>query len=333
MQRKGKLVSQRGTRAVNIQLECDECGFQTEDPSSLYTHQAGMHRKEKLVSQGGIRTAKPTNGHTRQKDQTSQSCNKLTEATHTQSRDENIPIDNNEGMTARKQKLGSLNFPPINPGNATRENHNKCGEQPITITTKVPNFDGSQTIMEKAAPTMVPPTEVAILEVEDITVDVKNEENRDTQRDVASKHGRPPHQNTELHRSPAGPQNDTHDDTFCGTCHHTFESPLANDNHEPCEAASYYVPRRTNEQIHLTGPPMASKVIKCDTRFPPEMPHDKNNRDTSAEIRTTANAEIATICSTILLGKPNVDGSYNVNGQVTSIQELQKQIGNLQDRN
>ena len=28
----GKLVNQSGTRTTNIWLECDECGFRTEDP-------------------------------------------------------------------------------------------------------------------------------------------------------------------------------------------------------------------------------------------------------------------------------------------------------------
>lgn len=215
---------------------------------------------------------------------------KLTEATRTQSHDENIPTSNNEGAMATTQKIGFLNFTPINPGNATRENHSECGEQPVTITTKAPkltpNFDGSQTIKKKAAPTMNPPTELVVLAVEDITVDARNGEDRDTQHDVTPKHGHPPRQSTELHRPPAGSQEDTHDDTF------------------------------------------------YDTRFPPEMPHGKNNPGTSsAEIRATANAEIATICSTILLGKLDADGSYNVNGQVMSIQELQNQLGKLQDRN
>ena len=295
-----------------------------------------MHRKENLVNQGGTRTAKPTNDHTRTVDRTAQSRSKLTEATpHTC--DGKIPIDSNEGTAATKQKLGTLNFPPINPENATRENHNEYGGQPVKITTEVPkltpSFDGSQVTSEETTLTMVPPSETVILEVEDITVDVRNEENHDAQCGAASKHGHPPRQNTELHHSPTGPRKDTHDETFYETCHHAFQSPQANDNHEPCEAANYHVPRRTNEQIHLTGSPMASKVMKCNTQFPPEMLNDKNNRDTAAEIRATANAEIATICSTILLGKLNVNGSYNVNGQVMSIQELQKQIGNLQDRN
>ena len=113
-----------------------------------------------------------------------------------------------------------------------------------------------------------------------------------------------------------------------------FESPKANDDHEPCEAASNYVPRRTNELMHHTDLPMISKVMMRDMRFLPETPIDKTkHRNTPAEIGVTTNAEIATICRTILQGKPNVDSSYNVNGQVMLLQELQRQIGNLQDRN
>ena len=313
MQRKEKLVNQSSTRAINIQLECAECGFQTGDPSSLRMHQAGMHsRTEYLVTLGNIRTAELASDQTHKKNQIAESRNKLTEAAHNQPRDDNILVNNNEGVTAMRQTLGSLKFPPINPGNANQEIHDECGEQPVTNTTKMlklaPNPDGTQTVMKKVTPTAVPPAEMVILEVEDITVDVNNEKNHNTQHDVAPK----PHQNTELHHSPVGPQQDIH---------------------EPCGATSYYVHRQTDEQIHPTGLTMAPEVMKRDTRFPPKTPHDKNNRDTSAEIRTTANAEIANICSTILLGKVNAAGSFNVNGQVMSIQELQKQIGNLQDRN
>ena len=113
-----------------------------------------------------------------------------------------------------------------------------------------------------------------------------------------------------------------------------FESPKANDDHEPCEAASNYVPRRTNEQTHHAGLPTISKIMKHDMRLPPETTIDKTkHHNTPAELIATANAKIATICRTILQGKPNNDGTYNVNEQVMSLQELQGQIGDLQDRN
>ena len=206
-----------------------------------------------------------------------------------QSHDESIATSNNKGAIATTQKIGFLNFTPINPGNAARENHSECREQPDIITTgapkPTPNSDGSQMIERKAMPTMTPPTELVVLEVKDMTVDAGNGEDHDTQHGVMPKHGHPPCQNTEPYRPPAEFQEDTHDNMF------------------------------------------------YDTRSPPETPHGKNNYDTpSAEIRAMANAEMSTIISTILLGPLNADGSYNVNGQVMSIEELQDQLGNLQDR-
>ena len=327
-----------------MQLECDECGFQTEDPPSLHIHQAETHRKEKLISRSDIGTVTPTTDHTRKVDRTTQLRSKSMEAT-SHMRDENIPTDSNKGIT--RQRLGTLNFPLLNPKNAIRGHQDKHGEQSVKTTTEAlkltPNCDRPQTTPAETTPATISPTETVVLEVEDILVDVRDEEHHDTrqtQRDTASKRGRSPHQDAERHHSPTEPKKDTQDETFCETfcetCYRTFESPQANDNHEPRKAASYYVPQRTNEQMHLTGSPMAAKVMKCDTRFPPETPIDKTNHNTHnipAEIRATANAEIATICRTILQGKPDVDGSYNVNGQVMSLQELHRQIGNLQDQN
>ena len=113
-----------------------------------------------------------------------------------------------------------------------------------------------------------------------------------------------------------------------------FESPKANDDHEPCKAASNYVPQRTNTQTHHTGSLTTSKVMRHDIRLPPEATTDKTTyRNIPAKLRATANAKLATICCTALQGKPNVDGTYNVNGQVMLLQELQKQIRHLEHRN
>ena len=64
--------------------------------------------------------------------------------------------------------------------------------------------------------------------------------------------------------------------------------------------------------------------------------HKRNPMTVSHNIQVeagaTANTEMA-ICSTILLGKVDAAGSYNVNGHVVSIEELQQQLRNSRDRN
>ena len=91
--------------------------------------------------------------------------------------------------------------------------------------------------------------------------------------------------------------------------------------------------QQTSEQKHCDDPPTTLKVTGQDMQFSSETPTDETNHyNASAEPGITANTEIATICRTILQGTLKVDGSYNVNGQVMSLQELQRQIGELQGR-
>jgi hypothetical protein len=77
---------------------------------------------------------------------------------------------------------------------------------------------------------------------------------------------------------------------------------------------------------------MPSKNAEYGVQPPQKEPHDKDDRNIRAEVGATADAERA-ICSAILLGKVDATGSYNVNGHVVSIEELQEQLGNLRDRN
>ena len=70
-----------------------------------------------------------------------------------------------------------------------------------------------------------------------------------------------------------------------------------------------------------------------DTRLPPEATADKTAHHTvPTKIRATASTKLTTICRAALQEKPNVDGTYNVNGQVMSLQELQERIGHLEHR-
>ena len=104
---------------------------------------------------------------------------------------------------------------------------------------------------------------------------------------------------------------DTPDKSSCKTCHQTFESVEANDLHEPCEAANNYTPARQNRRRHIDSSLMNTKARQRDVR-----------------LSMMATDRIAVIYRAALR-KPNVDGTYNVNGQVMSLQELKRHIWNL----
>ena len=142
---------------------------------------------------------------------------------------------------------------PINPRNATKAYHK-----------------------EKEAP----PTEVVTLEVEDLTTDIQ----RDKQLNITTSDDHKTNRNTEPHQSSTKNTRDAHIDLFCETRDQckgqsaantsvtatlasnpggpqtifTSESPEANNDHEPCKAIDYHVPRRIGEQVHPTSQPMTS---------------------------------------------------------------------------
>ena len=76
---------------------------------------------------------------------------------------------------------------------------------------------------------------------------------------------------------------------------------------------------------------MTSENAEYGIQPPQKEPHDKASRNIQTKIGATANTEMA-ICSTILLGKVDATGSYNVDGHAVSIEELQEQLGNSRDR-
>ena len=77
---------------------------------------------------------------------------------------------------------------------------------------------------------------------------------------------------------------------------------------------------------------MTSGNAEYGIQLPQEEPHDRVSRNIQTEVGAATDTEMA-ICSTILLGKVDATGSYNVNGHAASIEELQEQLGNLRDRN
>ena len=104
-----------------MRIECDGCGFQTEDPSSLHIHQAEMHRNrtKKIIGLGDVGVVIPTTNHTRKTDYGAQFGSELLEVASS-SRGEDAPTDSNGGRAAMRQRLGTLNFLPLNPENDAR---------------------------------------------------------------------------------------------------------------------------------------------------------------------------------------------------------------------
>ena len=70
--------------------------------------------------------------------------------------------------------------------------------------------------------------------------------------------------NSKSCHSPARPPEGTTDKFSCETCHQSFESVEANDLHEPCRAASNYIPARKNERAHNASSLTAVKTRQRD---------------------------------------------------------------------
>ena len=102
------------------------------------------------------------------------------------------------------------------------------------------------------------------------------------------------------------------EDTLGGPSCETYYQTPGRDPHEQSKSTGKYIPAQKNKWTHDTSSPMATKIKQRDAR--PLIG--------AADDRMTAIYRAA-------LRKPNVDGTYNVNGQVTSLQELKRQIWNL----
>ena len=376
MQQNRGNANQSNTGIGNIRTEYNERGPQTENPSLLHTHRVRTQAERKIY-QNDAEPTKTMSAHTYRKSQSTQ-LYKSTKAIQARL-DDQAPTTSNEGMTTMTQKLGSLNFPPINPKNATEA------------------YDKKE----------APPKEVVTLEVEDITTDVQRDEQ-------ATSDNHKTNQNAKTHQSSTENPIDTHtthdlyrgqsaanksitstptsnpvvepkntESTYdgstpqpntsrrkpnslwdlsgalaelarritdivpipgIGTPQHppdiskmdigtisTPENPKANNDQKPCETVDCHVPQRIDEQAHLASRPMTSKYTEYNIQPPQKEPHDMDDRNTRAEVRTAADTE-KTICSAILLGKVDATGSYNVDGHAASIEELQEQLGNLRDR-
>ena len=280
--------------------------------------------------------------------------------------DDTTPTITDGGMANTIQRLGSLNFPPINPQNATEA------------------YDGME----------AQPKEVITLEVEDIPAKRRDEhttENKHENNEPSTVN--PAHTTGDLHggepivksTTPEGASNPTveHDNTGLthtkpnpklskksgslwdsigalaalargisgvaktpgvdapqtppGTSKMGTEAASAPENpktnngtkQEPRGATDRHIPRQIGGQVQLASWQTTSKYVEYNAQPPRENLYDTDNRNIRVEVRTAADPERA-ICDAIMLGKVDATGSYNVDGHAESIEDLQERLRDLQ---
>ena len=175
-----------------IQLKCERCGFQTENPTSLRTHQAEAHKADtmRVIEPGNAGAAIPTTSdkHTTSRvEQLSKKspnadsiANNEREVSFSVNNDENVSVDSHEKATVTVQKIRTFNFPPLNPENKTREDPD--GRAKLTTTSitktlgKTPDCIKPGAALPEATPAtrvINTPKEIVFLKVEDMPIGVK----------------------------------------------------------------------------------------------------------------------------------------------------------------
>ena len=345
----------------SIRARYNKRGPPTENPP--HTHRVKTQAERKIYEND----IEPMKAHTYRKNQNTRlhSSTKIIEA----QLDDMAPTVTDGGMAATIQRLGSLNFPPINPQNATGA-HDRRGAQPKEVVT---------------------------LEVEDIPVDVQqDEQTMDNIHDnnqpstenpadaritgdlyggeLVAKSTTPEgasiptteHDNTGLTHTKltpklskksgslwdsigalatlargisgvaqtpgsGGPQTPSGTSGMGTEAASAPENPRADNGtrQEPCGATDRHVPRQTGEQVQLAGRQTTSEYAEYNAQPPRKNFYDTENRNIRVEVRTAADPEKA-IYEAILLGKVDATGSYNVDGHAESIEDLQKRLRDLQ---
>ena len=108
-----------------LRFECNECGLQTESPSLLQKHQIRAHIADtvKTAEPSSVGSAIPT--ATDGKAMTGPTERFKKHSPHEgpvakPNTSSNASVDCHEEATATMQKIGKLNFPPLNPENQSR---------------------------------------------------------------------------------------------------------------------------------------------------------------------------------------------------------------------
>ena len=114
------------------------------------------------------------------------------------------------------------------------------------------------------------PKEIVVLEVEDMPIELGDDIYHvicPTCYDIVQKIRYALHKSRKSCNLPASPLEDTWDKFSCKTCHRSFESEEDNDLHEPCKAASNYIPARRSKRVYNASSVVAAKVRQRDTRL------------------------------------------------------------------
>ena len=341
-----------------------ERGYQTENTPSLHTHRVKTLAERKIY-EDDIEPMK-TSINIYRKSQNTQP-QRSTKAVQTRQND-TAPTVTDGGTATTIQRLGSLNFPPINPQNATETYDGEEAQQKEIVTLEVTDI----------------PTERR----DEESVKDKHENNEPSMENSVDAHisgdlyggepivkptiperasnPTPEHDSTELtHTKPdpkvsrksgslwdsvgalaalargisgmaKTPEIDAQQ-TPSGTSKMGTETASAPENsrtnngseREPRGTTDRHVPRQISEQVQLTGGQMASKCAEYNAQPPHENLYGANARNVRIEVRTAADPEKA-ICEAILLGKVDATGSYNVDGHAESIEDLQERLRDLQ---
>ena len=138
--------------------------------------QAAMHRnktkKTNDLYDTGIVT--PVSNYARKMDYGVHFGSKSPEAAPS-TKNEGASTNSNEGREVTRQRLGTLNFPPLNPENDARGDQNEQGKQPIDTVARIlrttPNYAGPRATLSRTTPATNAPIELVILDVEDTLTD------------------------------------------------------------------------------------------------------------------------------------------------------------------
>ena len=238
--------------------------LQTESPSLLGLHQIRNHtaKAAKTAEPGKTGAARPAAADGKAMTGPTEWFKKIS-----------LPHKNTEEAKATMHKISKLNFPPLNPENQSQGTLN--GHKPIAASTQKTPEEAPVHIRSKAALLTATPAKkaknipkgIVVLELEDMPVEVEDDIFHvicPICSDVALKIRYVSHKNSTSCHFPGRPPEANTDELSCETCHQSFKSVEANDCHEPCEAASGYIPVRQDEQAHNANPIKAASTRLCN---------------------------------------------------------------------
>ena len=363
-QQTGRNANQSNTRIVNTHTEYSERGPQIENSPLPHTRRIRTQAERKMY-ENNIEPIK-TSAHTYRKSQNTQ-LHKTTRAIQTRL-DEPTPTTINGGMANTIQRLGSLNFPPINPKNAT-EAYDKENAQPkeiiilevedIPTDAQRDKRDGDDDNETKQLSTENPAGAQATNDLAGLSPEISGEhiENKPATLKGAPNppaertNAEPSHAESNpkpssslwssvgalaaLARGVSGTAQTRENDvprTPPGTSE--MDAGAASAPESPGDnSGTRQVPHKIADHVlqqidKFTGRQTMSNHAKYDAQPPRENYYDIENRNIRIEVKTATDPEKA-ICEAIVLGKVDTTGSYNVDGHAESIEELQGRLRDL----